>query len=200
MVRESESNIVAHLAESLMAADAGPVDAFFRTHGIGAPSLVWGPSGGDMASRTFDFLIDFWQRGRGERAWPPEDLIDPVELRPALGNLLVCEPLADLSDFRIRLYGSRLALEMGRDLTGSYISDVDPGSYISSFYLACYRAVVIRGMPLFTRHLPSSRSFAADIKRLLLPFGPADGVNRVLVGVESIPRRPLGRPNWTRSR
>jgi len=200
MTRESEPSVVNRLATSLIDHDFATVEQFFAGNGVAAPAITWGPSRGDMASKTFDFLVDLWQRGRGDGAWPSEDLIDPVELRPALGTLLVCEPLEDLSDFRIRLYGSRLALDMGRDLTGSYISDVDPGSYVTTFYLACYRAVATRGLPLFTRHVPSSQSFATDIKRLLLPFGPAERVNRILVGVESIPRRPLGRPNWTRSR
>ena len=200
MARESEPGIVGRLAESLIAADLDPVHQFFQSNGVASPTVVWEPTGGDMTSKSFDFLIDHWRRDLGDRTWPPEDRIDPVDLRPALGNLLVCEPLEDLSDFRIRLYGSRLALEMGRDLTGSHISDVDPGSHITTFYLACYRAVAIRGRPLFTQHLPSSRSFATEIKRLLLPFGSAQRVTRILVGVESIPRRPLGRPNWTRSR
>lgn len=198
MVRDSEPNLVGYLADCLIGDDLEPVDAFFRAHGVAAPVVLWDPSAGAMGSASQDFLVDYWKRGRGARRWPPESLIDPIDLRPALGNLLVCEPLEDLSDFRIRLYGSRLALDMGRDLTGSHVSDVDPNSHITTFYLACYRAVVLRGAPLFTRHIPSAKSYAAEIKRLLLPFGPEGGVNRVLVSVESQPRRPLGRPGWTK--
>lgn len=200
MARESEPDVVGRLAESLIAGDSLLIQQFFQSNGLAPPVVTWEPTGGDVASKSFKFLIDHWRSALDSRTWPSEDRIDPVDLRPALGNLLVCEPLEDLSDFRIRLYGSRLALEMGRDLTGSYISDVDPGSYTTTFYLACYRAVVVKGQPLFTQHLPSSTSFATDIKRLLLPFGREERVNRILVGVESIPRRPLGRPNWTRSR
>jgi hypothetical protein len=200
MAREPETSMVDRLADGLIAGDDGPVEAFFQANDLPSPTLAWEPAAAGMASKTFEFLIEFWDRGRAGRAWPPESQIDPVDLRPALGNLLVCEPLEDLSDFRIRLYGSRLALEMGRDLTGSYISDVDPGSYVTTFYLACYRAVATRGLPLYTRHLPSARSFASEIKRLLLPFGPPERVSRILVAVDSVPRRPLGRPAWAKKR
>lgn len=200
MARDSEISLVERLAGFLIDDDHEPLGRFFVDNGVAPPTVTWDPSGGDMASKSFEFLVEFWRRGQSGRPWPPESQIDPIDLRPALGSLLVCEPMEDLSDFRIRLYGSRLALDMGRDLTGSYISDVDPGSYITTFYLACYRAVTVRGMALFTRHAPSAQSFAAEIKRLMLPFGPADRVSRILVGVESVPRRPLGRPNWARRR
>lgn len=200
MARESDTSLIERLAGFLVDDDHAPLGRFFEDNGVAPPTVAWDPSGGDMASKSFDFLVEYWRRGQSGRAWPSESHIDPVDLRPALGNLLVCEPLEDLSDFRIRLYGSRLALDMGRDLTGSYISDVDPGSYITTFYLACYRAVTTRGTALFTRHAPSTQSFAAEIKRLMLPFGPAERVSRILVGVESVPRRPLGRPSWARRR
>lgn len=200
MAREPEASLVERLAGFLIDTDHERLGQYFQDNGVAPPTVVWDPAGNDMASKSFDFLIEFWRRGRSGAAWPSESQIDPIDLRPALGNLLVCEPLEDLSDFRIRLYGSRLALDMGRDLTGSYISDVDPGSYITTFYIACYRAVTMRGAVLFTRHAPSPQSYAAEIKRLMLPFGPTDRVSRILVGVDSVPRRPLGRPNWTRSR
>lgn len=200
MAREPDTSVVNRLADDLVAGRFTPVGEFFEKHGVAAPLVAWEPAVGGMASKSFDFLIGFWARSRVNGSWPPEGVIDPVELRPALGNLLVCEPLEDLSDFRIRLYGSRLALDMGRDLTGSHVSDVNPSSYITAFYLASYRAVALRGAPLYTRHAPSAKSFASEIKRLLLPFGPATAVNRILVGVGSVPRRPLGRPNWAKTR
>ncbi len=200
MNSEPEPNLVSRLADSLIDGTFDPVDRFFEANGVVPPVVVWEPTDADTGTSSLGFLTEFWRRGRIGHGWPPESAIDPVDLRPALGSLLVCEPLEDLSDFRIRLYGSRLALDMGRDLTGSHVSDIDPGSYISSFYLACYRAVALRGVALFTRHTPSKTSFASEISRLMLPFGPAERVTRILVGIESVPRRPLGRPNWTRQR
>jgi hypothetical protein len=198
MSSEAEANQVSGLAASLIDEDYGPVAHFFAANGVAAPKIAWDPSGDDAGANFLGFLVEFWRRGRGGAPWPPESAIDPVDLRPALGSLLVCEPLEDLSDFRIRLYGSRLAQSMGRDLTGAHVSDIDPGSYITTFYLACYRAVAIRGAALFTRHNPSKASFASEINRLLLPFGPEGRVSRILVGVDSVARRPLGRPNWTK--
>lgn len=199
MTRESEPNSVARLADAILNGDAEPVRALFEARDVPPPAIVWAPGVGDLSSKPLDFLIGFWCERKGQQDCPSEEAIDPVDLRPALGSLLVCEPTENLDDFRIRLYGSKLALEMGRDLTGSYISEVQPDSHITTFYLACYRAVALRRAPLFTRHEPSLQSFASEIKRLLLPFGQDGKVSRVLAGVDSVVRRPLGRPAWTRN-
>ncbi|EDP63670.1 hypothetical protein BAL199_26097 [alpha proteobacterium BAL199] len=198
MAHEPEATVVNDLAESLVIGDLGPVGELFRSNGVNTPLVSWTPCVTDISSKPLDFLIEFWASRKGVQKWPSIELIDPVDLRPALGGMLVCEPTDDASDFRIRLYGSRLALEMGRDLTGTFISDFEPDSYITTFYLACYQAVMARGIPLFTRHAPSAKAYAADIKRLLLPFGPPDKVTRILTGVDSVPRRPLGRPSWSK--
>lgn len=198
MTHMPEASVVDLLSRSLIDGDGLALADFFKRNGVTPPLTLWDPAAGDMASTSFDFLIGFWHRHLNGSPWPSEAAIDPVQLQPALGSLLVCEPLPDLSDFRIRLYGSRLALDMGRDLTGAHISEVDPGSYITTFFLACYRAVATRGVPLFTRHVPSASSYATEIRRLLLPFGPPAAINRILVGVDSDARRPLGRPTWAR--
>lgn len=198
MAHKPEATVVSDLAESLVNGDPGPVGELFSANGVAAPLISWTPCAADISSKPLDFLIEFWQSKRGNQKWPSAEMIDPVDLRPALGGLLVCEPTDNASDFRIRLYGSKLALEMGRDLTGTFISDFEPDSYITTFYLACYQAVVARGAPLFTRHAPSAKAYAVDIKRLLLPFGTSDSVTRILTGVDSVPRRPLGRPAWSK--
>lgn len=198
MTNELDATLVSRLADGLVGDDFAPVAALFGDSGVAPPTVTWTPGVGELGSKPLDFLIEHWTSRKAERPWPDADAIDPVDLRPALGGLLVCEPTDNNDDFRIRLYGSKLALDMGRDLTGTFISDFEPGSYITTFYLACYRAVVLRGRPLFTRHTPSTRAYAADIKRLLLPFGSDGAVTRILTGVDSVPRRPLAHPNWTR--
>ena len=198
MANEQEATLVSRLADALVGDDLAAVETLFADNGVAAPTVTWAPGAGTLGSKPLDFLIDHWGSRKADRPWPDAGAIDPVDLRPALGGLLVCEPNDAVDDFWIRLYGSKLALEMGRDLTGTYISDFEPGSHITTFYLACYLAVVLRGVPLFTRHAPSSRAYAADIKRLLLPFGSDGKVTRILTGVDSVPRRPLSHPTWTR--
>ncbi len=198
MLNALDSPLVNRLRDDLVSGGSSASAGLFDASGVAPPTVVWAPVQDDMTSEPFDHLIGFWRARKGDRPWPAEAEIDPVDLRPALGRLLICEPIDDAADFRIRLYGSRLALEMGRDLTGTYISEFAPTSYITTFYLACYRAVVIRGEPLFTRHEPSLDAYAADIKRLLLPFGADGRITRIVTAVDSVPRLPLGRPAWAR--
>jgi len=198
MSPETDHDLVSRLAAQLAAGELGGIVRLFADNGVAAPTVTWNPAVGGSASKVCDFLISYWSEGRDERPMPPADRIDPIGLRPVLGRLLVCEPVDGGADFRIRLYGSGLALEMGRDLTGSRISEIQPGSYVTTFFLACYRAVLLRKAPLYTRHLPSAASFASDIRRVLLPFGAEGEIARILVGVDAVMKRPLGRPNWQR--
>lgn len=195
---EIDHDLVSRLADQIAAGECGGADRLFSANGVASPTIAWGPTLDRMESRQLDFLIGYWSEAGEGQPMPAPTRIDPVELRPVLGRLLVCEPINGATDFRIRLYGSGLALEMGRDLTGSCISEIQPGSYVTTFFLACYRAVALRGVPLYTRHQPSAESFASDIRRLLLPFGAGGEVERILVGVDAVRRRPLGRPNWVR--
>ena len=199
MSKASDPVMVNRLRDELANGVGTATGELFRANRVSPPSVVWSPGPDDMVSAPFDHLNTFWWTRRAGRRWPAEAAIDPADLRPALGRLLICEQVDDSTDFRIRLYGSRLALEMGRDLTGTYVSGLDPTSYITTFYLACYRAVVARGEPLFTRHEPSLSAYAADIKRLLLPFGDDGRVTRIVTAVDSVPRQSLGHPSWTRS-
>lgn len=197
IVQNPDPGLVDRLAAQIVDGDLRGVNELFATSGVAAPTVTWSPEAGTTATRPFDFLTGYWETRRAGRVMPGEADIDPLGLRPALGRLLVCEPTRCATDFRIRLYGSRLALETGRDLTGTYISDFQPGSYVTAFFLASYRAVTLRRAPLYTRHTPSAASFASDIRRLLLPFGTGE-VTRILAGVEAVMRRPLGRPPWAR--
>lgn len=197
-VIDPDPGLVDRLAAQIADGDMRGVTELFADNGVAAPTVAWSPAAGATATPSFDFLTDYWETRRAGRAMPGEADIDPIGLRPALGRLLVCEPTRCATDFRIRLYGSRLALEMGRDLTGTFISDFQPGAYVTDFFLACYRAVTLRRAPLYTRHVPSAASFASDIKRLLLPFGSGAEVARIVTGIETVTRRPLGRPPWAR--
>jgi hypothetical protein len=200
MTPGTDPDLVSRLADQLAAGELGETMRLFAANGVAPPTVEWEPPLDRTESKQLDFLIRYWSGARDGRTVPTPDRIDPVGLQPVLGRLLVCEPMDGATDFRIRLYGSGLALEMGRDLTGSRISEVQPGSHVTTFFLACYRAVALRGAPLYTRHQPSTASFASDIKRLLLPFGAAGEVARILVGVDAAMKRPLGRPSWQRRR
>ena len=43
---------------------------------------------------------------------------DPLDVKPALGSIVLLEPMDDYTGYRYRLYGSQVADTYGRDLTG----------------------------------------------------------------------------------
>jgi len=142
------------------------------------------------------FLIDYW-RGAWRDGEPPGcDAIDPMMLKPVLGHVMICEPMDAGTDFLIRLYGTKMAQHMGRDLTGERMSRFQPDSYINDFYLATYRAVAARGEPLYTHHWPSTQAFANEIPRILLPFFQDGKVTRILGCTDAKPRKPVIRRGW----
>ena len=69
-------------------------------------------------------LKAYWDRKRGVRPMPRRADVDPLELRPHLGNLVMIEALPDLDDYRYRLIGTNVAGRHGRDSTGKTVREL----------------------------------------------------------------------------
>lgn len=157
--------------------------ATFLAAGAAAPSFVWNPGHDVLGTDQNHFLLDYWHARRGSARTPPVAAIDPTEMRPALGYLMIVEPIEDGQDFRYRLYGSLLATVSGTDLTGRRVSEHWASDYVVDFSLASYRAVYQRGEPLYTRRHPARAEYTRSWERLILPFADADGrIARFVVG------------------
>src|SRR3546814_4610975 len=74
-------------------------------------------------------LYDYWSAGRAGRALPPRALVDPVAMRPWLGNLSLVEVRHDPLRFRFRLCGSSVVDRIGLDLTGGDLDAIPDESY-----------------------------------------------------------------------
>lgn len=68
-------------------------------------------------------LYRYWDAKRAGRAMPARRDLDPVELKAWLGSIILYDILADPVDFRYRLVGTNIVIAMGRDLTGSRVSE-----------------------------------------------------------------------------
>lgn len=68
-------------------------------------------------------LLAFWTEKRAGHAIAPKAAIDPLELKFALGHLVMFEVLTDPLRFRYRLTGSSLTSRFGYDLTGKTTED-----------------------------------------------------------------------------
>jgi hypothetical protein len=67
-------------------------------------------------------LYQYWAEKRGERAMPSRADIDPLDMRFAIGNLILIDVIeGSAPQFRIRLHGSNLSERVGFDLTGKML-------------------------------------------------------------------------------
>ncbi len=72
-------------------------------------------------------LHALWLSKRGSRPLPLRRAFDVIELRPWLGFLCLVDIEDQGRDFRYRIFGTRIATLIGRELTGRRLSEVDSG-------------------------------------------------------------------------
>jgi len=163
----------------------------FAVDGTPPPLVHWNPGPPAMRSPQIRFVLEHWRALSQGAAAPPVVALDPGGLRPALGYLMLVEPLDGGADFRYRLYGSLIATVSGRDMTGKLVSQYPAGTHVVDFSLAGYRAVYRRKEPLYTFRRPARAEFTRAWERLVLPFLAAGGeVGRFLVA--NVPSDDLG--------
>jgi hypothetical protein len=153
------------------------------------PFVKEDPDPGSFEDRRLAQLLDHWRGITGTADLPPAEAIDPAALVFILGWLMIMDPLDGGSDFKYRLYGSRIAELTGRDLTGCKVSDSFPD--FAAFTSEIYRSAMQTRRPVLTRHTPPKVIVVARWERLILPFAGADGgVARFLVGAVPLGQRP----------
>ncbi|HET6158744.1 MAG TPA: PAS domain-containing protein [Dongiaceae bacterium] len=184
-IEEIDPRVVERMAEELATANASPtVDRLFIARDRAAPLILWSPTLDRLPLDGLRFLLNYWDEARGRAAMPPVAAIDPLVLKPVLGNVIILDVLEGGADFRFRLFGTQVAEAARYDWTGSTVDEMrrilkGPGP---AFYLAGYRAVLRRREALFTISpamvIFKDRSWA----RLVLPHGDGERVERILVG------------------
>ena len=68
-------------------------------------------------------IYSYWSEKRGTRTMPARADINPPELREHPGWIILLDVLPDLSDFRYRLTGTKVARYFGSDSTGRTVSE-----------------------------------------------------------------------------
>ena len=175
--------IVEQWTAAILADDLSPIVRAFKSHGAQGPSVAWDPSPARETPEPIRFLLAYWTERAAGRALPPMGEIDALAMRPALGYIALLDVVDGARDFRYRLYGTILSAVAGFDMTGRLASEHKASPYITHFYMASYRAAVIRGRPFIGEHRPGSAQITKGWHRIVLPFAGADGsVQRFLVG------------------
>jgi hypothetical protein len=70
-------------------------------------------------------LYGYWEAKRAGRSMPTRADIDPLEMKPWLGNLLLIDVI-DEGRFTYRLYGTGFVNSFGRDMTGRSVDELPP--------------------------------------------------------------------------
>lgn len=135
-------------------------------------------------------LYDYWAGKRLGRAMPDRADIDPIEMKPWLGNLMLVE-LAPGDDYIYRLYGSTFVNQFKVDMTGQSIDKLPAGQ--AALLRSEYDAVVKARKPMSRRYTATFDYTSRDKRsqwqversweRLVLPLsGGEDAVKMLLVG------------------
>ncbi len=143
--------------------------------------LMARPDAADLTVEPLRSTLRFWQNLPKVEGVAEVERIDPAELLPALGYIMLVDPGEGRNDFRYALYGTKIAAVAGFDMTGKSVWQIATASAIQVFFAACYRAVAELRVPLYTVHKAPPHITASHWHRLILPLGRGGEVRRFLV-------------------
>ncbi len=181
-------------ARGILAGEKALFDADFAVAGVPGPTILLDPRANAVGHRTLRFLLDYWNLLPRAGDLPAATAIDPVEMRAALGYILLLDVLPSGDDFVYRIYGSGIAGIGGQDWTGWSVAAMGQktGSNYGRFYRSVYRASLLSRRPLFTEHFSPRFLSARSWQRIVLPLVDAEGaVARILCGNVPVGPRAL---------
>ncbi|MBI1777868.1 MAG: PAS domain-containing protein [Proteobacteria bacterium] len=171
---------------SVVEEDLLAIGKVFMAAGADQPEVVWNPAARDLDAPPLSFLLRRWS-SLADGGLPHLRQIDPVELRPALGYIMLLDAIDGGRDFRYRLYGSKIAHISNLDMTGRLLSEHPASAYVAEFGIAVYRAALIRRAPVYSTRRPTMAEFTARWQRLALPLVDDSGaVVRILAATVAI--------------
>lgn len=180
---------IAAWTEAALAGDLDDINQVFITHGAPAPLLIWRPQASQLATEPSRHLLAHWSTLADGSRLPSFRQIDPLDLRPALGYIMLLDVVGDAEDFRYRLFGSAIGSVSGFDMTGKLVSELPASAYVREFSIAVGRAAVRRREPVYTARRPVGAQQTGTWERLVLPLvDEQDRVIRLLVAAAPIGR------------
>ena len=127
-------------------------------------------------------LLDYWTSKCNGRRMPARADIDPLEMKPHLGRLVLTDvlPATPQSRFRYRLVGATVCEYLGRDSTGRYLDELYGRGY--EYMIVGYRWILEHRRPIrVTGDLRHANRQWARLESVELPLS-ADGetVNMIM--------------------
>lgn len=178
--------LLTQLGRDLAADRCDGIVGRFEAAGLPAPRIVWSPAPDVLPTVPLARLLNYWRGLWQGESLPSATAIDPTDMRFILGNVMLVDVIDGGADFAYRLYGSKIAASVGRDITGRRVSSLaaDFGEHLALYFGATFHAVLLRREPLYTEHMAASPDSPVERwQRLILPLTAADGtIMRLLVG------------------
>ena len=139
-------------------------------------------------------LLAYWNGKRGSRRMPSRADIDPLELKPHLGNLCLIDVEPEPLRLRYRLVGSHITQKMGRDATGRWYDELYSGELLRDI-LASFHWIIEHRAPLRTygqAFYPDRQFYRYEI--INLPLSDDDDKINMVLGTLLFKLAPAGAP------
>lgn len=193
---EPTREAIAAAADGIVAAPREVPAAVLERIGEQVFRIAWIGHPGEAEDERLDYLYSYWDNLRhGDSAGLARiDRVDPLDMPKALGNILLLDAVDGGFDARYRIYGTNVAERSGHDWSGVLVSEMNRRTRTpySLFYRATYRAVFVKGAPLFSHHASPTWVSSDSWRRLILPiFDAAGRCARFLVGNFPVGHRAL---------
>jgi hypothetical protein len=92
-------------------------------------------------------LLAYWLEKKGDRRAPSRADIDPLDIVPLLPHVVMIDVERDPQRFRYRLVGTEIVRQLGRDLTGRYLDELEHNPRVAAI-AAEYARVAAWGAPV----------------------------------------------------
>lgn len=115
-------------------------------------------------------VLDHWEALRGAREMPSRRDIDPVELKGALGIVMILRYEPEHDDFRFSLFGTEIASSHRIDYTGKLASELEPRAF-AALVVESYRHVRDTRRPYYGRVSLAAGRELVSYFRIVLPLG-----------------------------
>jgi hypothetical protein len=137
-------------------------------------------------------LYNYWLDRKGSRRFPTRREIDPLDVRYALGHIMLVDVLPAPVRFRMRLHGAVLVERAGFDLTGKTFDAIPDPAYREYVIRRC-EGLVLSGRPLVVHHDRLIDGWPMPYEALWLPFSEhGANVTMLLCSVFYETRPPAG--------
>ena len=129
-------------------------------------------------------LYEYWDGKRGERAMPSRADLDPIDIRFAIGNVILIDVIAgDPLRFHIRLHGTNLSERVRFDLTGKMLDEM-PSPEFRELSRLSFTKVATTHEPLHARRDQILDNRRRHYETIILPLSSdGESVDRILCGL-----------------